>query len=351
MFFKPEDSSIIGASGKILHFSVDRFREDICQGDCCFICGANNHSATFNKEHILPKWILKRYSLFGNTIKLPNTTKFNYNKYTLPCCKHCNSLMGGEVEQPVKKLIEEGYEAVLSHITTKGDQLFFTWLALIFIKTHLKDKYLKQNLKQQDDGMIADFYDWELLHHIHCIARSFYTGCEIPVEKMGSFVMIDVNTNNQELFDYLALHDFRSILLRLDNICFIVVFDDSCGSLVRCNHVLGNIPGVISPIKSREILAHLSYANESIKNRPEFYTMVKIEQERSVMGVKIPQYLEFNNFESTRFGEILYFCCKDLLSPDTHPENHRLLREGHLTFLSDDLGLLSDDLSNHAPFR
>jgi hypothetical protein len=345
MLYKPEDNSIISTSGKILHFGADRFITDICQGNCCFICGANNHSATFNKEHILPKWILKKYNLFEKTINLPSTTKVKYSKYTLPCCGHCNSLMGEKMEQPIRELIEAGFDAVSQYVEEEGGQLFFIWLALIFIKTHLNDKHLRRNLKQKDSEMIADAYDWGLLHHIHCIARSFYTGCEIPVEKIGSFVMIDVDTNNQELFDYLALHDFRSILLRLDNICFIVVFDDSCGSLVRCNHVLENISGMTSPIKAREILVHLSYANESIKNRPEFYTMVDVGLEQSVMGVNLPEDLEFNDFERTRFGEILYFCCKDLLSSDTHPGNHRLLKEGHITFLSGDLGLLSHDLS------
>jgi hypothetical protein len=46
----------------------ERFIEDICLGDCCFICGAKPDEKPFNNEHILPDWVLRRYDLFARTI-------------------------------------------------------------------------------------------------------------------------------------------------------------------------------------------------------------------------------------------------------------------------------------------
>ena len=38
---KTADGSIIDQSGKVIYFSSKRFIDDICLGNCCFICGAD----------------------------------------------------------------------------------------------------------------------------------------------------------------------------------------------------------------------------------------------------------------------------------------------------------------------
>jgi hypothetical protein len=105
------DGSIIDETGKVLFFSTNRFIDDICLGDCCFICGAKPGQKPFNNEHILPEWLLRRYNLFAGTITLPNGNKVRYDRYTVPCCAECNSLMGTEIETPItlwsRALIEE----------------------------------------------------------------------------------------------------------------------------------------------------------------------------------------------------------------------------------------------------
>jgi hypothetical protein len=62
------DGSVVDENGKVLVFSTKRFIEDICLGDCCFICGAKPDEKPFNNEHILPDWVLRRYDLFARTI-------------------------------------------------------------------------------------------------------------------------------------------------------------------------------------------------------------------------------------------------------------------------------------------
>ncbi len=66
------DGSVEDEAGKVILFSITRFVRDICQGDCCFICGAKSRSKEFNDEHILPEWLLRRFNLFGRFITLPN---------------------------------------------------------------------------------------------------------------------------------------------------------------------------------------------------------------------------------------------------------------------------------------
>jgi hypothetical protein len=45
MAYVTEDGSIIDRVGKVIFFSAQRFVDDICLGNCCFICGPDRHSA------------------------------------------------------------------------------------------------------------------------------------------------------------------------------------------------------------------------------------------------------------------------------------------------------------------
>src|SRR5437016_14120217 len=102
MWTREADGSVIDeATGKIIFFSEERFVQDICLGDCCFICGAKRASVPFNDEHVLADWILRRYSLHDRSITLPNLTGFRYGGYVIPCCESCNSRMGNVFEKPI----------------------------------------------------------------------------------------------------------------------------------------------------------------------------------------------------------------------------------------------------------
>ena len=140
MAYVTEDGSIIDRAGKVIFFSAQRFVDDICLGNCCFICGARPEEKPFNDEHILPEWLLRRYDLFTKTITLPNDRMVRYDRYTVPCCADCNSLMGRLIEEPVSQVVQAGTDAVIEYIKKDGGLKMFIWTGLIFLKIHLKDR-------------------------------------------------------------------------------------------------------------------------------------------------------------------------------------------------------------------
>ncbi|MDJ0575606.1 MAG: hypothetical protein QNJ65_10625 [Xenococcaceae cyanobacterium MO_234.B1] len=343
MFTKTSDGSFLDSNGKVLYFSTERFIKDICEGDCCSICGISRSETDFNDEHVLPKWILRKYDLYKQFITLPNESKFRYDQYVLPCCKQCNSLMGEKIEQPVRNLITQGFEAVIQHIEKEGHWLFFVWLSLIFLKTHLKGKNLRYHRdRRQEDYTLFDTYNWQELHHIHCVARSFYTECAIDSKVMGSFLAIPAKIgNNYQDFDYLDLHDSKTLLLRVSDVCFITVFNDSQNSLVAFKNFLERLSGEMSPLQLREVVAHLAFINLHLKERPEFFTMVNLYKQQQVMSAKCPIFVDLDGYESIDFGEILYFCCKEFLSACNDKDIEQIkeqVKQGKLTFLFDRYG-------------
>ena len=144
-----ETNSVLDENGKVILFSEERFARDIALGDCCFICGASPGQVEFNDEHVLPEWLLRRYNLFSRRISLPNDVTVKYGSYTVPCCMVCNSRMGEEIEKPISELVAAGREAVRRDLYENSPLKFFVWLALIYLKTHLKDRQLRFHLDQR----------------------------------------------------------------------------------------------------------------------------------------------------------------------------------------------------------
>ncbi len=112
MWTREANATVIDQNGKVIYFGLERFVRDICLGDCCFVCGARPGNVPFNDEHVIPRWILRRYNLFDRMINLPNGTSLRYDRYTVPCCEACNTLIGRMIEEPIRQIVEGGFDSV-----------------------------------------------------------------------------------------------------------------------------------------------------------------------------------------------------------------------------------------------
>lgn len=191
MWTREDDNSVVDKAGKVIFFSTQRFVNDICLGNCCILCGARPGQKQFNNEHVFPEWLLRHFNLFDKTITLPNGSTLRYDRNTVPCCVDCNSLMGNEIERPISEVVKGGHQALDKFLSTTGNWLkIAVWLALIFLKSHLKDRALRFHLDaRKGQEKISDLYDWEHLHHIHTFARAFYNGCFIDPKVIGSVLV------------------------------------------------------------------------------------------------------------------------------------------------------------------
>jgi len=176
MFRVTPDQSVLDRNGKVIFFSVERFISDIANGDCCFTCGAQRGSVPFNDEHVLPNWILRRFGLHGRTIEIPNHTDFRYSGMTIPCCVTCNTEMGKVFENPMSELFAGGFDAVSKYLKERGPWDLFRWMGLIFLKAHLKNKYLNYHR----DSRKGDIKSPNSIHGRNCI---------ISIVSQGPFIL------------------------------------------------------------------------------------------------------------------------------------------------------------------
>lgn len=344
MWCVSDDGSVIDESGKVIYFSTERFIKEICLGNCCFICGASQYERQFNNEHVLPEWLLRRYDLFSKTITLPNKSAIRYDRYTVPCCTECNSLMGDVIEKPISEVVRRGADAINKYISDGNLLNLFVWMGLIYLKTHLKDRLLRFHLdNRKSNEQIADEYEWEYLHHIHSIVRCFYTGCTVEEEAVGSFLSIPVNAQmSPEKFDYGDLYLAQTMLLRLDDIAMLAVFNDSGAAMNYFWQKLEKIKGPVSELQLREVMVELAYLNLHLKERPTFHTQCDPLNKKCRIVGRRPE-LALHKMDRRIRGELLHHAVRDVIpymtvAGRTEKEVVDAISAGNFTFLFNDDG-------------
>lgn len=343
------DGSVLDGSGKCLLFSEERFVRDICEGGCCLICGALPSSKPFSEEHVLPKWILKRYGLFDSRINLPNLTDFRYDQYTISICADCNERMGEVLEQPMREVIASGPNSMQRHMGTHGPALPFVWMALIFLKTHLKDREFRQHLdKRKGDRLISDTYDWSVLRLAHCIARAWFVDTTISPRAFGSMLVLPALPQKKP-FDFADLYEAQALMLRLDDVIVYCVINDSCGAIQGYRPIAERITGPLSWVQAREVLAELAFMNLSMKARPKHRTSISPTGE-AFIDAETPSHFELGELDMTLRGRLMAHLLSPVL-PGMAADKRELLDQGQLTFLFNDARAFIQESGGAAPIE
>lgn len=307
------DITIVGRDGRILLMSCQQFVDEIVMGDACFVCGASPRDKSFNDEHIIPRWVLRRFGLFDKQITLPNGERRHYRGYRVPCCVDCNSLLGETVETPISHLLDGDYRAVMQRLDERALQLLFTWLSLLVFKVHLKDRSVRlYNDPRIGPEVIGDFYDWADMHHLHAIARTQYTKASLLPGVIGSLRVYEITGElTQDGWDYLDFSYDQTVVVRIGNVGIVATLNDSTGGESAWSDRLDVIDGPISELQLREIGAMFALANRDLIDRPVFSTLV-YDKTLAMIACQRPP-LRLKDFDPKAFGEILLFAVRDFV--------------------------------------
>jgi hypothetical protein len=348
-FVVSQDGSVFDQDRKLIYQSSERFRRDVGEGQVCFICSANPHDKSFNDEHVIPDWVLRECGLHDKTIVLANQKGYPYGRYKIPCCEECNSELGKRVEVPISELFKGGYEHFTDSIVKDTPWQVFHWICLIFLKTHLKDRHLPFHLdRRQGEGPIATAYDWSLLHHISCIARSHYTKASIHNFVMGSLWILPAKSGpGFGEFDFADLYGAQTVLIRVHDIAIIAVLNDACGCHSLQPEFIQKIEGRLAPIQLRELMVRIAHLNMLIKERPVFHSTFNDGEYK--IGVDTPKAVELEEGTGEQLGKLMFRACDEFIDSAvipgnamTHEQMRNHIRAGELTFLVDSDGKFID---------
>ena len=329
-------------NGEILSFSVGDFRDKICIGNDCFICGRTRSETTFNDEHIVPDWVLSRFKVHQKRLRLPNGYKRQYSKYKIPCCQNCNSKMSSYFEMPISRLFAAGSpEALQNFILAGNGLLFYQWMSLIFLKIHLKDSHFRMFPdRRKGDFPISADYLWSEMHHLHAVARAFYVPSVIEAKAVGSLYVFPVRPEGvSDDFDLLTLTEGQTLYLRLGCTGVIAVFNDACASINRVQWIIDKIDGPLSWLQARELTAHFAMANIDLINRPVFWTRIEMNEKIAICGSTDDVPL-FADFDRSRLGELMELALPSLpeINGYSKAEADQLRRSGNMSFLFNECG-------------
>jgi hypothetical protein len=347
-----EDGSI-SSNGKIIFVSLRRFKEKVCRELVCFVCA--DEMAEPTKEHVVPDWVLRKFSLHNQFITLPNGTLLKYANYVIPCCWSCNQLLSKELETPISKAFNEGFEGVKNFLANGYGQKLFSWLALIFIKMHYKDNLLPANRDRRSvSGTISKEmgYDWGDMHHTYCLARTEFSKATVRPEALGSLGVFSIlrDSKEREPFDIGGFTFANTFSLRIGDVGVIACFGDGGAVLYKLNQLfLQKLEGKLSFPQFRELLAHFACCRLHLKNPPTLSSLFdKRTRETIIVCTERDGEPEFHNFDRSLLGKlmkkVLYESAKN--SVDV-PNFMEALESGELSFLFSNDGTFIKHSEDH----
>ena len=219
--------------------------------------------------------MLRKFGLFDKEITLPNGALYRYDRYKIPCCVDCNSLLGDNIERTISTVVEGGYESVVEFVRHGGGLWLATWLGLIFFKMHLRDNAFRHSLDAREGvEKIGDAYEWGLLHHVHTVIRHFYTKCEVSPEAIGSLIVLPLHGGGlPPAFDYADNFPTQAQLIGMGDFGVVSVLDDSSAAASCYYDILKKIDGSLSPLQLREVFVEVAWLRIHLKDRTRFHTL------------------------------------------------------------------------------
>jgi hypothetical protein len=250
--------------------------------------------------------------------------------------------MGKAIEGRISAIVN----GRLNQIDGNAGAELFIWMGMIYLKLHLKDKTNRNNLDMRmQSGMIADYYEWNLLHHIHTVVRCFYVPTMIKPEVFGSILILPCRQEGSlDEFDFGDLHVAQTMMLRLGSKAIFVVFNDSGGALRFFQEVmLDKIKGPISELQAREIMTDLAMLNLHLKQRPVYQSDLDLLKEEHRIVAQLPQSFELEDWNYDLRGQLMWNAFKDAwqklrFAGSTEDEVKKTVMTGKVTVLFDDKG-------------
>jgi hypothetical protein len=261
--------------------------------------------------------------------------------------------MGRRFEDPMRGLFAAGFEAVAKELKNHGPWDLFRWMALIFLKMHLKNKYLNYHRdRRKGDMKIAETHSWDELHHLHCVARSFHSGAKLHQDVLGSLLVLPAKVRPHfECFDFIDLTVAQTMLLCIGDVAIIAVLNDSQAALTLAQEDFERkIGGPLSPLQLRELTATLASINLQVAPRTRFISDIDAFTEDYSITAERPDEVHIPVWDNDLHGAIMYALTEEMVKRMQNGEEVlNQVKTGRYTFLTTPQGAFDAESMELAP--
>lgn len=271
--------------------------------DRCFLCARSLEKVGTSREHIIPRWVLRKYNLFDRTVTISDQTNLAYKRHTVPCCLTCNAFLGQQVEQPIRETLLQWPQTLERDIRdTRFLEKLFCWLSLLNFKSLYKDVFLtRYNNESQQQFRLGEGRDWFIHHHVNTLCRLAFPELTIDPHAFGSLLFFVLPEDGSEPFDFITIHEASTIMVRVSRVALVAALNDSCGALTIFNDTIGrSMPNrPLDILDVREILGHITVINEYLEERPQYHTLSDRLAMRAKISVTLPSKGPVCSFDPT----------------------------------------------------
>ena len=286
----------------------------------CFLCGIDLDKSNRTEEHIYPKWLQRKYSLYNKSLILANGTEIRYKDLKIPCCKSCNKTMGEKIEKPMERAVDSGYNGLVDVDRT----IVFQWLIKLSYGTLYKEVYLKADRSNPNSESIISGEIFKELRTVYLFLKGIVSGLSYLSEPY-SLLMFEIDHDG---IPYWAHDGFvmSMFFIRMGDVGIIAHLQDKgCNERIfREDKLLsGFLSRKIHPIQYMELCAIFTYKS-SLLNRKPFYLFHLSEDGMPIQvfssEVSGEVYRDWNQVD---FNEVLVLLFKKWGVPIEYDNNYK----------------------------
>jgi hypothetical protein len=303
-----EELGLDNHTGSSSYDHIDEFikglENRIIGRNICFLCLRGLDRTNRTEEHVIPRWLQKRFNLYGQEMNLLNATRIPYRKLTVPCCKECNEVALQPIEQKVKRALEKGVDGfrALDNIT------LFYWLGKILYGIIYKELFLSFERSDEHGRTIilqADLKRFEYpLFFLQATRKKVHFQRFVP----GSFCIFKCQVpENQNLrWDFVDFPQGMFIGMRMDDVGLIGVIGDNGAHMVFEDDYKDIIDFPLHPLQFREVCAKFAYSSTLREGTSGYMISIGKDSPHEVLqSPPVSAYPRFSQWKNEEYAAFL----------------------------------------------
>ncbi|MBO1513701.1 hypothetical protein [Metabacillus bambusae] len=273
--------------------------------DRCFLCGIELNEVNESEEHVFPKWLLEKYNLWNDTLTLLNGTRIPYRMLKIPCCTECNNNHLSNMENTIKKGLEDGYEK----FANIDRVIVYQWISKIFYGLLFKELSLTYDRSKPSSGTITTP---ELLKGYR-MTHSFMQSVRYPIEFEGFqpwsiHILEGQVSDNRRIFNYIDGLNTLTFSINLGTIIIFAHLQDNGIHQVAKNDYFNKLKGCkLHNVQFIEIATKLVYSSYLLNHSPYYMLNYPNEENEPLKVFSLSSSYYYDDWDETEYANLLHY--------------------------------------------
>ncbi|MCS4089786.1 HNH endonuclease [Rhizobium sp. BK176] len=226
----------------------------------CFLCMEEIPDDQRSEEHVIPRWMQRDFDLMHQKLTLVNGSGISYKRLKLPCCRECNNVHLGRMEESFQHFVYKDWKP----ISNVPDLLVMQWCAKVLFSILYKEHSLPLRIEDPSGPRIWGNEVIDIYADLSLFLQSlrFPTDFNCRATSLpASIYKFDIVWSRaipmEEHYDLIGIADGRGIAVRIKSRGYIVIFDGGLQQAYPDSRLQAVEGQALDPLQFREVVAYL----------------------------------------------------------------------------------------------